>query len=91
MNFNLRKRRAAAAAKNVGVDAMLVTHLQDVRYLCGFTGSAGILAFAGQKAAFFTDGRYVEQARTEVKGVKRIVTKKPAVEEAVEWLREDRH
>ena len=58
MNFSLRKRRAAAAAKSAGVDAMLVTHLPDVRYLCGFTGSNAALVLAGARAVLFTDGLY---------------------------------
>ena len=58
MNFSLRKRRTAAAAKGAGVDGMLVTHLPDVRYLCGFTGSNAALVLAGGRAVLFTDGRY---------------------------------
>ena len=32
-----------AAAREAGVDALLVTHLPDVRWLCGFTGSNAAL------------------------------------------------
>jgi len=37
-------------------------------WLTGFTGSAGIAVVLKDKAAFFTDGRYTLQAKTEVKG-----------------------
>ncbi len=47
-------------------DALLVTHLPNVRYLCGFTGSAGILLVDHSRAALFTDSRYTLQARQEV-------------------------
>lgn len=50
------------------LDALLVTHMPNVRYLCGFTGSSGVLFVRNDKAEFFTDGRYTQQARTEVRG-----------------------
>ncbi|XWK52506.1 aminopeptidase P family protein [Tunturiibacter empetritectus] len=86
MNFSLRKKRAAAAAKAAGVDGMLIAHLPDVRYLCGFTGSNGVLALVGGRATLFTDGRYTVQARAEAAGTKVVIAKKPAVVAACEWL-----
>jgi Xaa-Pro aminopeptidase len=86
MNFSLRKRRAAAAAKSAGVDAMVVTHLPDVRYLCGFTGSNGALVLAGGRAVLFTDGRYTGQAKAEAVGTRVVIAKKPAVVAACEWM-----
>jgi Xaa-Pro aminopeptidase len=86
MNLSVRKRRAAAAAKNAGVDGTLVTHLPDVRYLCGFTGSNAALALAGGRAVLFTDGRYTAQAKAEAHGTKVVIAKKPAVVAACEWM-----
>ena len=86
MNFSLRKRSAAAAAKSAGVDGMLVTHLPDVRYLCGFTGSNAALVLAGGRAVLFTDGRYTGQAKTEAVGTRVVIAKKPAVVAACEWI-----
>ncbi|MBS4729409.1 aminopeptidase P family protein [Mycobacterium sp. SM1] len=56
---NLRTRIAAA-----GLDAMLVTDLVNVRYLSGFTGSAGALLIYtdDRPAVLATDGRYRTQA-----------------------------
>jgi Xaa-Pro aminopeptidase len=85
MNFSLRKRRAAAAAKSAGVDGILVTHLPDVRYLCGFTGSNAALVLAGRRTVLFTDGRYTEQAKVEAVGTRVVIAKKPAVVAACEW------
>jgi Xaa-Pro aminopeptidase len=68
-------------------DAVLVTHLPNIRYLCGFSGSAGLLLVSGHNAMFFTDGRYTEQARKEVRGVRiRIRKGKSAMASAVDWL-----
>jgi Xaa-Pro aminopeptidase len=86
MNFSLRKKRASAAAKVAGVDGMLIAHLPDVRYLCGFTGSSAVLALVGGRATLFTDGRYTVQARAEAAGTKVVIAKKPAVVAACEWL-----
>ncbi len=69
-------RRAALAARLAGadLDALLVTHLVNVRYLTGFTGSAGSLLVTadGEGDALVVDGRYVEQAAAEASGVARI-------------------
>src|ERR1039457_3690364 len=59
----LKKLRAELGRRKV--DALVVTHLPNVRYLCGFTGSAGVLLVA-RRPVFFTDGRYAEQASAEV-------------------------
>jgi Xaa-Pro aminopeptidase len=47
--------------------ALVVTHLPNVRYLSGFSGSAGILLLDSERATLFTDGRYAVQAPQEVK------------------------
>lgn len=69
-----------------GIEAMLVTHLPDVRYLCGFTGSSAALAITAGRAAFFTDGRYTEQSRQQVQGARVRIAPKSAQAEACVWL-----
>jgi Xaa-Pro aminopeptidase len=69
-----------------GVSGLLVTHLPDVRYLSGFTGSSAALAVTRRAARLFTDGRYRTQAAEEVKSAKvEIVTGPPALA-AAQWL-----
>ncbi len=69
-----------------GFPGLLVTHLPDLRYLCGFTGSSAALAITRRAARLFTDGRYTTQAAEEVKGAQvQIVSSSPAVN-AVQWL-----
>jgi Xaa-Pro aminopeptidase len=48
------------------VDALLVTNLANVRYLTGFTGSAGVLAVTAERALLVTDGRYRTQSAEQV-------------------------
>lgn len=63
---------------------------QRVEWLCGFSGSAGTVAVTEHSAAFFTDGRYVLQAKTEVDSALfeqyNIETKRPET-----WLAEKLH
>lgn len=86
MSFQLRKKRAAAATKAAGGDGLLVTHLPDVRYLCGFTGSNAALALVGGRAVLFTDGRYTTQASAEAVGTRVVIEKRSAVASACAWL-----
>jgi Xaa-Pro aminopeptidase len=48
------------------VDALVVTTLANVRYLTGFTGSAGVLAVTRGSAVLTTDGRYRTQSAEQV-------------------------
>jgi len=50
------------------IDGMLVTSPENVRYLCGFSGTEGTLLIAHDRGFFLTDGRYTTQARSEVNG-----------------------
>jgi len=69
-----------------GLPGLLVTHLPDLRYLSGFTGSSAALAVTRRSARLFTDGRYTAQAREEVNNAKiDIVSNSPALN-AVQWL-----
>ncbi len=69
-----------------GLPGLLVTHLPDLRYLSGFTGSSAALAVTRRTARLFTDGRYTAQAAEEVKAAQvQIVSGSPAVA-AVQWL-----
>lgn len=53
-----------------GVDALLVSHLPNIFYLCGFSGSAGCLLVMSASALLLTDARYSLQARAEVTGAR---------------------
>lgn len=47
---------------------LLVTNLTNIRYLSGFTGSAGLLFVLPDRTVLLTDGRYATQAREQVSG-----------------------
>ncbi len=67
----LRERMAGA-----GEQALLITNLPDVRYLCGFSGSNGALLVTEDDVLLATDGRYVVQAGEESPGVELVVTRR---------------
>ncbi len=80
--IGLLRRRLTKA----GLHGLLVTHLPDLRYLSGFTGSSAALAVTRRSARLFTDGRYKTQAAEEVTVAQvEIVASSPAVA-AVQWL-----
>src|ERR1700722_1010380 len=47
-------------------DALLVTSLTNIRYLIGFSGSAGMLFVLSDELVFLTDGRYATQATEQL-------------------------
>ncbi len=50
------------------LDGLIVTHLPNIRYLTGFTGSSGILLVLPAATILLTDFRYEAQAPAEVGG-----------------------
>ncbi|HXY51973.1 MAG TPA: Xaa-Pro peptidase family protein [Terriglobales bacterium] len=66
MSIPSRLQRLQHALAQHRLDALLVSHPPNLRYLCGFSGSSGVLAVTEDKAVLFTDGRYTAQARQEV-------------------------
>jgi Xaa-Pro aminopeptidase len=93
MREAMRRRLAVKAASggtgaSGGAEAFVATHLPDVRWLSGFTGSSGAVAVAQGKAALFTDGRYTTQARAEAQGLRIVIGKGSPAAAAVKWLAE---
>jgi Xaa-Pro aminopeptidase len=69
-----RRNALAGRCEQMGVDALLLTHLPNVRYLTGFTGSSGLALLTPAEGVFFTDGRYAEQSRHEVPDLERVAS-----------------
>jgi Xaa-Pro aminopeptidase len=67
-------RRAALAAllAQEALDGLIVTSLPNVRYLTGFSGTAGVAVVLRDGVWFFTDFRYQQQAETEVGDAARV-------------------
>jgi Xaa-Pro aminopeptidase len=71
----------------LGVDALLASHPANIRYLCEFSGSAGLLLVEDSGSTLFTDSRYTFQARSEVRGACICIAKKGLLRAAGEALR----
>ncbi len=69
MNYPVRIRNLRAHMAAEHLEALLLTHLPDVRYLCGFTGSNAVLLVFESRTVLLTDGRYTTQAREECAGI----------------------
>ncbi|MGA2219870.1 MAG: aminopeptidase P family N-terminal domain-containing protein, partial [Terracidiphilus sp.] len=76
-------RRRLTKAESSG---LLITHLPDIRYLSGFTGSNAALAITRRAACLFTDGRYKTQAAEEVENTHVRIMSGSAAVAAIEWL-----
>jgi Xaa-Pro aminopeptidase len=71
----------------IGADAILVSHLPNVRYLSGFTGSAGLLLVDAVSATLYTDSRYTFQAKQEVSGARIQICKHGLIRAVADALR----
>ena len=61
--------------RSLGVANFIVTNFEsfkqtNIAYLCGYTGSNGVLLVTRQEAYLITDGRYITQASEQVKGAR---------------------
>jgi len=71
--FANRRKGYREIMRREGLDGLLVTHLPDVRYLCGFSGSSGMAALLHGRGYFLTDFRYREQSALEVSGLRTVI------------------
>jgi Xaa-Pro aminopeptidase len=67
-----RADHLVALLEERSLDWLLVTNLVNVRYLTGFTGTNGACLVSPDERLFFTDFRYVERARAEVREFARV-------------------
>src|ERR1700704_1621433 len=86
MDYRGRQKKLKRQLGSSRLDSSLVSHLPNIRYLCGFTGSAGLLLVEEGGSVFFTDVRYDTQAREEVKRAKVIIARKAPLTALGEWI-----
>ena len=61
------------------IDALIVSYLENARYLSGFSGSNALIVLTAEEAIFFTDSRYDLQSQTEATGFERVVLSPGAI------------
>ena len=79
MDFHARQAKLRTHLGTTRFDGLLVSHLPNVRYLCGFTGSSGLLLVEQTGSVFVSDVRYDTQAHEEVKGAKVVIARTSAL------------
>lgn len=60
-----RIEKLQARLKAEGLDALLINHVKNIRYLTGFTGSFGYAVVTPDNATLYIDPRYTQQARLQ--------------------------
>jgi Xaa-Pro aminopeptidase len=86
MDYPARQQKLREHLATTRFDALLVNHLPNIRYLCGFTGSAGLLLVEEAGSVFFTDVRYDTQAHEEVKAARVVIAPKSVLQSLGEFL-----
>jgi Xaa-Pro aminopeptidase len=81
-----RIERLCGLMRRERLDGFVVVNLPNVRYLCGYTGSNGLMLVTHRDCWFYTDFRYAEQIRTEVEGCrKHVLARDPLSHPRPEW------
>jgi len=71
--FINRLNKLYTIISDCGYDGLYITNLTNIRYLTGFTGSAGLLIIYNNSSFFLTDGRYIQQSKEQVQDSKIII------------------
>jgi len=90
MDHKLRQTSLRDHLATTRFDALLVSHLPNIRYLCGFTGSAGLLLMEERGSTFFSDSRYDIQAHEEVRDAKVVIGTKAPIQSLADFLQKRR-
>ena len=90
MDYSRRQRAVQAQLEPLRLDALLITHLPNIRYLCGFTGSAGALLVRDGRPVLFTDSRYTTQAREQAAGARVVISKGSPLSAAAQFAHQDK-
>lgn len=83
----MRADRVAERLCERELDMLLVTHMTNVRWLSGFTGSNAVIVLGAEERLFITDFRYVEQAAAQVEGFDRLEGERSLLADAARRLR----
>lgn len=68
--MNKNSKKYIYTLRKLGFDAFLITHDINIRYLTGFESSDSWLLVVQGKFFYITDGRYENEARKNLKGIK---------------------
>ena len=72
-----RLRQCQEQMKERGLEALLITHLTNIYYLTGFSGTAATVLIMPNRRVFITDSRYTLIAKASVQGFDIIESRTP--------------
>ncbi|RJP30353.1 MAG: aminopeptidase P family protein [Actinobacteria bacterium] len=82
-----RRKKFRKLMRQESLDGVIVNHPPDVYYLCGFSGSSGIVVLLRERGYFLTDFRYREQAALEITGLREVIYDRSPEEGVADVLR----
>ncbi len=66
MTYSHRRQKVINLLAELDMDVLVFCQPENIRYLCGFRGSDGVLIVTSDQLVFMTDSRYTAQAYEEV-------------------------
>jgi Xaa-Pro aminopeptidase len=66
MVYSQRSQKAVDLLAKLDLDALVFCQPENIRYLCGFSGTDGVLIVFSDQLVFLTDSRYTTQSNEEV-------------------------
>ncbi|CUS97703.1 M24 family metallopeptidase [Candidatus Chrysopegis kryptomonas] len=72
-DWKIKLEKVREKIEQLGIDAILISHLPHIRYLTGFSGSSALCFVSKKDAILITDFRYKEQVKIQVKHFKKLI------------------
>lgn len=85
MTYPQRRQKVIQLLSKLGLDVLVFCQPENIRYLCGFSGSDGVLLITPDDLVFLTDSRYTTQAQVEV-AADRVIEYKVQCDAVIEQL-----
>jgi len=86
--FTARIETLQAKLKEEKLEAMIVSKLENIRYLTNFSGSTGFVVVTRNEAAIFVDFRYIEQAKKQTSKIEVIKTGNSQIEDVAKYIKD---
>lgn len=90
MSHAARQERIGRVLTAEGLDALIVTDLVNVRYLCGFVGSNGVLVVTPGARVLLTDSRYTAAAKAMVEDTEVVIAGRDLMDRLAEVVPQGR-
>jgi len=90
-DFAERVKKIRQKIAGLKLDALLVSKIENIRYLTGFSGSTAFVVIDGSAQTIFVDFRYIEQVKKETKGYAIVQTGRSQVKDICEFMKTNKY